>query len=102
MEIDNLCQFNSKHFFQLFGLYVQSVRESFQITHQQLAANSCNFTDLDLKKIEAGEYILQNEELRILIDQLLLDETEILNLAKITQVQSIIELNREINEHFPR
>lgn len=101
MDVDNLSQFNSNEFFRLLGFYVLRCRTVLKLSIEQLA-NETQISPLTIEQIEIGRHRLANNELRRLITALSLDESEILNIAKITQVQSIIDVSRELNANFPQ
>jgi len=102
VNIENLCQFNPTRFLKLFGLYVRQSRLNCNLTLEELALNTGFISPLLLAEIELGRYAINNAELSKLIEALFLNDSEILNLAKITQVQNLLEVSKELNEHFPR
>jgi cyanate lyase len=102
VNIENLSQYNPPQFLKLFGLYVQERRREFKLTLENLSASTGFVPVFSLEQIESGTHALTNEELSVLIETLSLDVTDIYNLAKITQVQSLVEVSRELNERFPR
>ena len=102
MNVENLTQYNSIQFLRLFGLYVKKQRILFDLTLEELSAITNVLATDTLSQIEDGLYLFTELEFQTLVEQLKMEEIEILNLAKITQVQSIMELSREINEHFPK
>ncbi|MCC2678593.1 MAG: hypothetical protein K0R29_1169 [Pseudobdellovibrio sp.] len=100
MNIENLSQYNSSRFLKLLGLYIQQRRQELKLTAQE-AANKSQLNLVTFEKIESGQHQLTDNELVMLADRLYLSELEILNLAKITQVQEIIEMTRELNANYP-
>jgi hypothetical protein len=101
VNIDNLSQYNSSQFLKLFGLYIEQRRLSFNLSVEDLVLNTPFLSSEALKEIEAGTHPLSDEQLAAIIEILNLDESDLLNLAKITQVQSLVEISKELNEHFP-
>jgi len=100
MNLENLSQYNSNRFLKLLGLYIQQRRRELNLSSQEAAAKSHLSHDV-FEQIELGLYQLSEDELFMLADRLYLSESEVLNLAKITQVQEIIEVTKELNANFP-
>jgi hypothetical protein len=101
MNIENLCQYNSGQFLKLLGLYIQQRRCEMSLTVTE-AALIVQMSEQELRQIELGQHDLNDDQLLTLTDRLYLAESEILNLARITQVQEIIQVTRELNANYPR
>jgi len=102
VNINNLSQFNPPEFFKLLGLYIKLRRTELNLSLGELSSKVEKLTSDQLAQIESGSLRISDEELAVLNQYLCLDSGELLNIAKITQVKKIMEINREINEHFPK
>ncbi len=100
MNIENLCQFNSNLFLKMLGNYIQLCRNGLRLSIHEVSVKTHLSTE-KLEQIEKGQYLLNDAELMTIIDRLSLDQSEIMNMAKITQVQEIIQVTRELNANFP-
>lgn len=100
--LENFSQFNADLFYKLFGNYVRQKRSSLNLSFEDLSAKIYEFSSEDLKLIEAGSKTLTENQFNLLTEELKLDPSEVLNISRITQVQQIMELSREINELYPK
>lgn len=101
MDLENLSQFNKRLFKKFLGVYVKERRQQLDISVEQLAA-SMKFTVKDLKLIESGQKQLNQNVFDLLCNYLELDPSELINIGKVTQVQHIMDIYKEIDEHYPR
>jgi ribosome-binding protein aMBF1 (putative translation factor) len=101
MDLENLTQYDKPKFKEMFGLYVQETRNAMKWSEQELAKH-LNLPVSDIGLIEAGQKTLSQDSFDYLRLSLNLDENEILNIARITQVQMLLEVYREINEQYPK
>lgn len=101
MDLENLTQFDKRKFKELFGLRIQEIRTSLNWTSAELAAH-LNIPETDIPLIEAGNKTLSQDAFDYLREALTIDEKDILNIAKITQVQMLMEVYRELNEQYPK
>lgn len=102
MDLENLNQYNKKLFKKFFGIYIKSRRESLGISLEDLTKSMSLKDTKTLKLIEAGTKPITQEELDLFCYYLSLDPQELLNIGKITQVQNIIDVYREIDELYPK
>lgn len=101
MNLDNLCQFNSDLFLELLGKYICQRRMELRLSLQD-ASEFLQLSAAEFEQIEKGQFLLKDHHLLLIIPALSLDESEILNLAKITQVRQIMEVTKELDAGFPR
>lgn len=100
MNLENLTQYNADHFYEMLGHLINLRRTELTLSLESFSES----TGLGVKKlelIEKGQQILHDEELLLIAGILKLDETDLLKIAKITQVQKIMEITRELNAKFP-
>jgi len=102
VNISNLNQFNPPKFFKLLGHYIKRRRTDLNLSLDDLSFKVKTLTSTQLSQIESGSLPISDEEFYLLDQYLFLEPEELLNIAKITQVQKIMEINREINDLFPK
>ena len=101
MNLENLTQFDKRRFKKLLGLYVHDTRVKLQWSIEHLAG-LLEMAPAEIRKIEAGQKSLNQSEFESLSYVMALDSTELNNIAKITQVQNLMSVYKEISEHFPK
>ena len=101
MTLENLTQYDKPKFKELLGLYVKETRQSLKWTEQELAAH-LNLPTCDILQIEAGKKTLTQDAFDYLRLSLNLNENDLSDIARITQVQMLMEFYREINEQYPK
>jgi len=101
MDLENLSQFNKRLFKKFLGIYVRERRQQLNLSIQQ-AAIFTGMTEKDVKLIESGQLKLTQEIFDRLRSSLELDSSELADLGKLTQVKHIMNVYKEIDEHYPR
>ena len=99
MDLANLAQFDQEMFFKLFGFYLKDSRMKLNRSVDDVAQLSQMLSPDDIVLIEAGLKNISQAEFNVLCETLTLDSAEIFNLAKITQVQYLINVLKETNIH---
>lgn len=102
MNLENLTQFNKKHFKKFLGLYIKERRVFLDLTENQVSEWMGFSSSKTLRSIESGQKNLSQSEFDHLCYILDLNQTELLSLGKITQVQNILDLYREIDAQYPK
>lgn len=100
MLLNKLSNFNKKDFNKLFGLYIKRRRIELGLKETDLAL----LTDLNLKEIsllETGRKKISEPLFETLFNVLQMDQNEVIELSKITQVQYLINLFKVIDENYP-
>lgn len=97
MDLQKLTQYNEKLFFKYLGHYIAQKRQQFKLSLSELFENNELFDAYKLKSIESGELMLSQIEFDDIVDFFELDPSELLNIAKLTQVNYILELHSEID-----
>jgi ribosome-binding protein aMBF1 (putative translation factor) len=101
MDLATLTQFNPKMFKKLLGIYVKRRREELNITFEQLA-DPLDLTTKDVKLIESGQGKLNQNILNLLSYYLQFESSELENICRVTQIQSILEVYEVLYEHYPK
>jgi len=101
MDLENLSQFNKRLFKKFLGIYVRERRQQLDLSIQQVAAFT-GITEKDMKLVESGQLKLTQEIFDRLRSSLELDSSELADLGKLTQVKHIMNVYKEIDEHYPR
>ena len=101
MELDNLTQYDKRSFKKLLGLYAQETRLAYGWTLEE-TAERLKLPVAELKQIEAGQKTLSQTAFDYLRLSLNLDEQDLINIGRITQVQNLMDVYREINAQFPK
>lgn len=86
----------------MFGNYVKLRRNLLNKSLHEMA-ESLGLQDFrQLKLIEAGQKKISQEEFELLCHCLDLDPYELANIAKITQVQEILNFYKEVDALYPK
>ena len=101
MDVENLNQFNKRLFKKYLGIYIQQRRVQLKLSIEQLAT-ATSLSDKKIKLLESGQGQVSQEIFDILCKFLQLDPIELINIGKITQIQHIMDMYKEIDEHYPR
>ncbi|MBC7465663.1 MAG: hypothetical protein H7256_06680 [Bdellovibrio sp.] len=72
-----------------------------ELTTEQLSEIT-QLSEKEIKLIEVGRHQITHQIFDTLRVCLELDPNELINIGKITQVQNIMNLYKEIDEHYPR
>lgn len=100
MNLENLTQYNADQFFRMLGNLIQQRRNELKLSIEGIS-EATGLTIKLLEQLESGSPSLQEEQLRRLLILLSVHETDLLKIAKITQVQNIMDVTRELNAKFP-
>lgn len=97
MNLSNLMQFDQEQFLKLFGVYLRDCRKNRGLSVEQFAKILKMLSPDEVIQLEMGLKTLSEVEFNLLCDSLNLDKKEIINIAKITQVQYLFSMQKEIN-----
>lgn len=101
MDLENLNQYNKRLFKKFFGIYVKERRTQLKLSLEQL----CQYVGMNiksLKAVEAGQKQISQQDFDLICYHLSLDPQELVNIGKITQVQNILNVYKEIDELYPK
>jgi len=102
MDLDNLNQFDRRLFNKYFGIYVKTKRLQMGYSLEALSELIPNISCKNLKLIESGIGRVSQIELDLLCKVLELSPQELLNIGRITQVNTLLSVYAETNEHYPK
>ena len=100
MILESLNQFNRRQFKRYFGLYMKRQRAELNFTAEYVAYLA-DIEVQDLKSIESGKKSMSQTEFDSICKYLYLDSVEIRNICKITQVQNLMNVLKEIDGLYP-
>lgn len=100
VQIDKLSSFNKRFFKKIFGLQIKRRREELGYSLEYVA-ELLGLTSRTFKMIEAGQKNISQHDFEALVDTFNLDSTELLEMSRITHVQYLMSLYKEIDENFP-
>ncbi|MFZ3228955.1 MAG: helix-turn-helix transcriptional regulator [Pseudobdellovibrio sp.] len=101
MELETLGQFNKRLFKKFLGVYINKRRLQLNLSIEKVSELVC-LSVKDIKSIESGIRALTQKQFELFCYLLKLDSAELNNMCKITQVNHIMGVYREIDEFFPR
>lgn len=101
MDLEKLVQFNKREFYRLFGNYIKHQRQTLALDFRHVSSLT-GLPEQDLKLIECGKKKLSQAHLLALKGSLQLDDAELINLTRITQIDYILSVSKELDEFFPR
>jgi transcriptional regulator with XRE-family HTH domain len=102
MDLENLNQFNKKLFKKFFGIYIKEKRIELDLTHEKLAEMMGDLDVKSIKSIETGQKAISQKDLDLFCYYLQLDQQELINIGRITQVQNILDFVKETDAFYPR
>lgn len=100
MQIDKLSSFNKRFFKKILGLQIQCKRHELDYTHEHVA-DLLGLSPKAVKMIENGQKSITQDLFETLIDVFRLEPNELLEMSRITHVQYLMSLYKEIDENFP-
>ncbi len=100
LDLENLSQFNKRLFKKYLGIYISQRRADLKISLTQ-ASSAALISEKEFKSIEAGQTKLSQNLFDRLCFAFDLDPQEIVNIGKVTQVQHILEVCKELDELTP-
>ena len=101
IKLKSLNQFDKRLFNKFFGNYVKNSRLQVGYSLEQLSQKIQSIDVKNLKLIECGRARLDQDDLDLLCIHLQLDHQELLNIARMIQVQSLLGIYEEINSNYP-
>ena len=100
MQIDKLSSFNKRFFKKILGLQIQQKRHEFGYSYEHVAG-LLGLTAKTVKMIESGQKGVTQDLFELLIEVFKLEPNELLEMSRITHVQYLMSLYKEIDENFP-
>jgi len=101
MDIKNLTQFNKRAFKKMLGVYIRETRIGLGWSAEQ-ACEKLALSATEIQQIESGQKTLTQSSFDYIRLALNLSDKEIYNIAKITQAQHLMDVYKELDEHFPK
>lgn len=102
MNIENLNQFNKRLFNKYFGNYIKERRLQLGYSIEDLLKKNPTLNREAIKLIESGRRPVSQIEFDLLVDILALDQQELTNIVKLTQINKLLNIYMEINENYPK
>lgn len=100
MQIDKLSSFNKQFFQRIVGLRIKQKRETLGFTRAHIAGLMA-LTPKALQMIETGQKNLTQEHFEFFVSYFSLDPNELQEMSRITHVQYLMDVYKEIDEDFP-
>lgn len=100
MQIDKLSSFNERFFKKILGLQIQQKRHELGYSYEHVA-DLLGLTPKTVKMIENGQKGVTQNLFELLIDVFKLEPSDLLEMSRITHVQYVMCLYKEIDENFP-
>lgn len=100
MQIDKLSSFNKRFFKKILGLQIQQKRHELGYSHE-FVSDLLGLTPKAIKMIESGQKCVTQDLFELLIEVFKIDSDELLEMSRITHVQYLMSLYKEIDENFP-
>lgn len=100
MQIDKLSGFNKRFFSKIFGLQIRQKRQEFGYSCEYVS-EQLGLTTKVLKLIESGQKTVSQEQFELFRDHFKLNSNDLLELSRITHVQYMMALYKEIDANFP-
>jgi hypothetical protein len=101
MDLENLSQFNKRLFKKFLGVYVKTRRTELKLSVEKIS-ESMNISVKEFKNIESGQWRMNQYVFDSLSYHLAFDPNELVNICRVTQIQHIMNVCKEIDELYPR
>lgn len=102
MELENLNQFDEALFNKYFGTYIKEQRLKLGCSYDELSDKIFTMDPQSIELIESGNRFITKHEFDSLCTSLELDPQVLINIGRLTQVRSLIDVYMETNEHYPK
>ncbi len=100
MQLEKLSVFNKRLFQKIVGLHIKQKREKFGYSREQIAELASQ-TPKSLQMIESGQKNLTQEQFEFFIGYFSIQTSELKEMSRITHVQYLMDVYKEIDEDFP-
>lgn len=100
MQIARLSAFNKRFFKKILGRHISRKRQLLGRSCEEIA-DLLGLTPRSVRLIEAGHKNISQEQFEFFVNYLSLDEDELIAMSKITHVQYLMDIYKEIDENYP-
>ncbi|MBL7542928.1 MAG: hypothetical protein JNL11_03885 [Bdellovibrionaceae bacterium] len=100
MQIDKLSSFNKRFFKKILGLHISQKRREMCRSYEDVSL-ATGLSPRVLRMIETGHKNLSQEQFDFFISYFELDSNSLIEMSRITHVQYLMSLYKEIDENYP-